>query len=342
MKQFVFSNLIILMKKYSKNPNQAYQVFLTDLFDIIGEKNRYLLSSNASSRIMTRQYDVPKDIRDFVNSKSVEDIGSVLKEFYSKHMNSFCIGQLIVDIGNYINQSINVSQQNKALFKSKTNQLDFLVATFIFAIRADNRLHLKEILWRNGKNKIVLLNGDLMSLSFNAKDKNKEKIVVIPVDVDMHTKVTKLNENPDVSIETLHGMWIKRMEKEGYSADSLNKRYSFNKIGYIVKVYVNSVMFYLVALSKFDQNNTAHSDIDSLKLCIRNILDEYDKTGQGAPIYIPLLGTGRSRINLSYEKSIEIIEEECLKNKEKIQGTVNILVYTSILEELFEADKNGI
>ena len=109
-------------------------------------------------------------------------------------------------------------------------------------------------------------------------------------------------------------------------------------IGSISKLKYKSVVFYLVGLSKFDENNMAHSDKDCISKCVTNILNEYNRTGQGVQLYLPLMGTGRSRGGLSNEEAIDLLIEECKKNKEKIQGTVNILVYTKDLENIMKVE----
>lgn len=212
----------------------------------------------------------------------------------------------------------------------------------IYAIRLDNRLKLNDKVWSNGVNSINLVSGDLMALSFNKKECIKEKIVVIPVDSDFHLHISGVDEvKPEVSKTTLHGQWLMRMEKEGFTIKDIRKMINESMInedgiGSISKLIFKSVVFYLVGLSKFDENNMAHSDRDAISKCVINILEEYDRTGQGAPLYIPLMGTGRSRVGLSNEESMNLLVDECIKNKEKIQGTVNVLVYTKDLEEIME------
>lgn len=344
MKQLVFANYIVILKKYAKKPTDAYQFFLTDLFRCIGRNKKkygtYMLASNAASRIMTREYDVPEDIRDIINESAYNEIKESMKVFISEYMNAYVFDSLVNELKEFISNASNLTDIEKDKLLGNEIALDLITETLIFVVRIDNRLKLNKKVWSNGKNSIFLLNGDLMALSFNAKEKNKEKIVVIPFDKDYHLNITRINSSyPEVSIETLHGQWIKRMQDEGLTTEDIKKEIdngviNRDSIGSISKVYHNNVLFYLVGLSIFDENNKAHSSRDAIKICVANILEEYDKTGQGAPIYIPLLGTGRSRIGLSYVESIKAIKEECLKHKENIQGTVNIIVYTKNLEEI--------
>lgn len=346
LKQFVFANLIVILKKYANNPSDSFQLFLTDLFDAIGKNDdEYdidMLPSNTSSRIMTRQYDVPNDIRNIINKTPRERIKNAIACFCNDKINIYEKEKLFNELLTYINNSFNISPESKQLLNNATSLVDLITDSIIMTVRLDNRLKINEEIWCNGNNKIKLVSGDLMALSFNSKEKGIPKIVVIPIDVDNHLHVSGINEsNPEVSIKTLHGMWLKKMEQY-HSIAEIQRMITENvinpnEIGSISKVCVNAVMFYLVSLSKFDAHNKANSNIDNLKKCIQSILEEYDNSGQGYPLYIPLLGTGRSRIGLSYEESIKIIKDECLKHKNKIQGEIHIIIYTKNLEEILEA-----
>ncbi len=68
--------------------------------------------------------------------------------------------------------------------------------------------------------------------------------------------------------------------------------------------------------------------------CVDKLLDFYDETGQSIPIYVPLMGTGPSRAGLSHENSLNIIKSCVLTSEEKINGSVNIVV--------FNGDKNKV
>lgn len=53
----------------------------------------------------------------------------------------------------------------------------------------------------------------------------------------------------------------------------------------------------------------------------------YDKNGQGRPIYLPLMGTGLSRVNISPEESLNILTNMIMLNRNKVHGVVNIIVF---------------
>ena len=341
MSEFVFTNLITIMKRYAKNPKEAYQTFISSFFKELSDENeKYLyLPSNKSSRIMTRQYDLPKDLKEIVKRKSYEKLAKNLDNFFKLKIDAKRLVFFFRELKEVVQKSDNIPQEIKKGFGDKnTIKKSFIDLTkFVFTI--DNRIKINEVIWSKGRRKIVFINGDILALAFNSKEKQKEKIVVIPFDTGYHLLVTKVsNKYQEVSRETIHGKWIQRMLALGVSINDIKKCIEKNiihpnQIGSIVKIAKDDVLFYLIGFSQFDENNRAFSSVENLKICISNILDEYDKNGQGVPLYMPLLGTGMSRTKLSYEESKNIIIEECLKNTEKIQGIVNIVAFTNNMRD---------
>lgn len=49
--------------------------------------------------------------------------------------------------------------------------------------------------------------------------------------------------------------------------------------------------------------------------------------GQGYELYLPLLGSGLSRANLSHKKSLQTIEAVLQLHNEKIHGEINVVIY---------------
>ncbi len=67
--------------------------------------------------------------------------------------------------------------------------------------------------------------------------------------------------------------------------------------------------FLLTAFSRFDDNNRAYLYISDLILCLLNFWDEIDAKNSGHTVYIPLLGTGITRL----KEYIDISEQELLE-----------------------------
>ena len=64
------------------------------------------------------------------------------------------------------------------------------------------------------------------------------------------------------------------------------------------------------------------------------LLDYYDIHGQGNDLYIPLIGSGRSRTGMSSEESFQLIREILLDRKNDIYGRIHIVIHPRQLDEI--------
>lgn len=215
----------------------------------------------------------------------------------------------------------------------------------------------KKIVWEQGTGRISAIYGDIIKEAFPRFNKKKgERIIVIPVNTCFDTIVG----NGLVSAKTIHGAWVKHMRTHGCDTDNLNERIKqalssqgihCNKIlskitkpignrneypqGSIVVLDEKSgVVFYLLALSEFDQNLNAQCAKDEFVQCIQNLIAFYNQHGQGAPLYIPLMGTGLSRAGLSHEESLNVISSLLKLNGDQIHGEVNIVVFDKDMDKV--------
>ena len=62
--------------------------------------------------------------------------------------------------------------------------------------------------------------------------------------------------------------------------------------------------------------------------------DGIDKYGQGYNLYLPLMGTGMSRINLSYQDSLDLITSTLLENKNLIHGKISIVIQPNVIDTI--------
>lgn len=211
----------------------------------------------------------------------------------------------------------------------------------------------ENIVWKKGKNEIKIIYSDIFKIGFESY--KSKKIVVIPVNNTFDTIIEEPGEgviNPLVSPNTIHGQWIKRYLKEtkitqkelnNKIQEDLKKRnileekiilnknkgnnnsYPLGTIS-VINGHRNSI-FYLIAISEFGEKNDAHTTSIKIRNAIDNLIDFYDKNGQGFSIYIPLMGTGSSRADLTHEQSLKMIKSTILINEKFINGEVNIVVY---------------
>ena len=103
-------------------------------------------------------------------------------------------------------------------------------------------------------------------------------------------------------------------------------------------------MSQLVDVSISSTRSTAYSSIyvydkkdnSDIRNSLKNLLKHYDKFGQGYHLYLPLIGTGLSRANLSNKDSFKLICSEMMKNKKKIHGNITIVALPDVKDELME------
>ena len=213
----------------------------------------------------------------------------------------------------------------------------------------------KRILWTSRDGKVNICYNDIMKLSFPQKN-NEKKVIVIPVNTCFDTIVDEdlhLHNNPLVSPTTVHGLWIKNMMKNDFDVESIDFAIekSISDLGIVpikelprkeklrgkLKCYENgtivvvpgkhNIEFFLLALSEFDENNRAHSSKDNIIKCVERLLEFYDVNGQGYPMYVPLMGTGRSRAGLTHYNSLQIMKSVFSLHNEKVHGVINIVIY---------------
>jgi len=211
-------------------------------------------------------------------------------------------------------------------------------------------------IWTKGKNSVYAQYGDLFKMSFLAKEKNN-RIVVIPFNDTFETIVESISETinkPLVSANSIHGQWIgEYCDNMGVTVDELNTRIQKNlKVQSIKpkKIYTreekergnlnsydigtiatidgpNKVKFLLLVISTFDSNNNARSTKRNIRESVYDLIEYYDKKGQSDQLYMPLIGTGHSRADLSHEQSLRIIKSCILDSDKKIHGKMNVVVY---------------
>ena len=215
----------------------------------------------------------------------------------------------------------------------------------------DNREESKPvIIWKNGSNVAEMITGDLFQFGFNHR-KQKKNIVVIPVNTAFDTHVTRKlegNSKPIVSENTIHGQWLNRMEQSGEDMEALESRIvgSLKHLGYryvnvkdnangnanqfeigsIALIETANTVYLLCAVSEFDEFNNAQSSPKKIAIAIKSILQVYDKVGQGYDLYIPLIGTGRSRAGLSIKEAYDLLTGSIIKNWPLIQGHIYLVL----------------
>lgn len=97
-------------------------------------------------------------------------------------------------------------------------------------------------------------------------------------------------------------------------------------IGTVAVLESEKALFFLLATSDFDSSNTAHSNPDLIRAAQMALIDEYDATGQGLDLYLPLMGTGLSRAGLLHQESYELTVRTLTERRNDIHGRATLMV----------------
>ncbi len=235
--------------------------------------------------------------------------------------------------------------------------LFFIIILISFVLAAIYIVFIKRsrTIWKKGNRKIKITYGDLLKRAFPYR-KSSKKIVVIPVNTTFDMIVDEDIEKvckPLVSPKTIHGQWVKTMISRGETVENINQRVSdyfalcnksptktlsenekhrgnldcYEKGTIAVLNGENNVIYFLLALSEFDKDNKAHTTKNDLIDCIKKLIEFYDSHGQGFKLYLPVMGTGLSRTDLTHDEALNIIVNMFELHSDQINGKINIIIY---------------
>ena len=353
------------IKKYANNISVSDEDFVRDFFDYfidgLNIKNKkgnlYYLEKSMISELMGQKQEVPAVIRGAVcHYNANHKILSLMQDFTDNQLNRSRIDAMFAELKNIVNSDSTISQSAKETICNMSD-IECISNIFIEAIKAPNTvLKEKQVLWQSGDSSLNVVLGDIIKIAF--ENSGNKKIVVIPVNTTFETKISSNAEEeiyPLVSENTIHGKWLtnilrvvskEELDKriEGYLSKTDTKpiracvcpggKCSQYAIGDTAIIQHDDTIFYLLAISNFDEKNKAHSSTELIEKSIVRLLEYYDNAGQGYDLYLPLVGTGKSRANLSPKESCDIIKNTVIKNNNIVNGTINIVVLEKMAHEL--------
>ena len=201
------------------------------------------------------------------------------------------------------------------------------------------------------KEKISLNISDKTNVNIYFGDLFKSnKIIVIPVNDYFDTIV----DDKIISSNTLHGKFIQKyfshnekhlkllidkslskiqpIEINKNRTKGNRKRY---ELGTVAIVEAAEKIFYLVAFTKFNQNNRA-TITKSQYLEVITILFEFiEQNSQGFKVNIPLIGAGHSGVELSKQKLLDLLLFSIiLSDKLTLINGLDIILHESIKDEI--------
>ena len=137
-----------------------------------------------------------------------------------------CIDEAVEQIKEIIRKDTSINPQQKTIIET-SDTVCFLSDAFILALKTNNVITNSDdiVLWQNGNNILNAVYGDIFTYGFD--NRKNHNIIVIPVDTTFETHISGINEKsqfPLVSEKTLHGMWLSRMKKCGYSEEDIKNQ----------------------------------------------------------------------------------------------------------------------
>ena len=322
--------------------------------NIKGKNNELLFfEKSVQSEILHNKRNVHSSFQDALERC---DSYQVIKDNFSylaeNILDPNCIDEAVEEIKEIIRKDTSINPQQKTIIET-SDTVCFLSDAFILALKMNNVMTSSDdiVLWQNGNNILNAVYGDIFTYGFD--NRKNQNIIVIPVDTSFETHISGINEKsqyPLVSENTLHGMWLSRIKKCGYSEEDVKTQINESliqhmisplnsadfstiehyPIGSIAQFSHTKNCFYLIAISEFNEQNIAYSDKDKIEYCLQRLIEYYNIYGQGYHLYIPLLGTGRSRANLSFQDSFDLIFDTFMKHKQLLQGEISIVIQPNI------------
>lgn len=224
----------------------------------------------------------------------------------------------------------------------------------------------RENIWSRGSGSINITYGDLIGDAFKKKSwrhKVKKGLYVIPVNTYFDTIIEdETVPKPLVALDTIHGRWLNSLMSNAETSaqnlqnaifsdlDSRNTPYSsVTRSKGSQRQYEHGTCaivrgcdgrnFLLVALSEFNNNNNAHATRDIIIDCTKKLLSFINQNAQGRKCYIPLMGTGRSRANLTHKESLHVILSTMDLYNDEIISPLELVIYKKDKDKVSIFDK---
>jgi len=220
---------------------------------------------------------------------------------------------------------------------------------FILTIIVLNLIYAIITVWNKKKLSIKLTPQITANIQYGDLFKSKG-IIVIPVNEYFDTIV----DDKIISSNTLHGYFIKQFF-EGYEKDlrkqiseSLSnlspvevnenrkmgnkKRYT---LGTVAQVSKGDNFFYLVALTRFNENHKAEIKKSEYQRILCDLFDYIEQNCQGYKVNLPLIGGGHSGVNLIKQKLLDLLLFSItLNDKLTLINGVDIVLHKSLKSEM--------
>ena len=353
-----------------RNLNSYLQVMMDDLnptaIAVNFEKNVLpLLDENKHSLLVRLVQEVVE--QDSIDEEThVELVNRIKKKDLVRMddivLSDFLVGLLLYAIKNTdnLNKEMEVKTFKEYAIRyaaSPYRKVNFIQQYSSSAIFHDDKIRPMKTLYKQSGNLIDVISADLFDVE--TRHTKMGINIVIPVNTTFETKFEErlgTVRSPLVSVNTIHGQWLEYIRRKGVKIADIDKiieqslqkngtaicgvsdsgagKKNLYPISSIASVDMENTTYYLVAISRFSADNRAMSEKTYIQKSMNALLDYYDIHGQGNDLYIPLIGSGRSRTGMSSEESFQLIREILLDRKNDIYGRIHIVIHPRQLDEI--------
>lgn len=206
----------------------------------------------------------------------------------------------------------------------------------------------KVLVTTNNNHEFKLQYGDIINI---LKD---ERLGPRSIVVDFNDCFDTIVDNNLISDETMHGKVLKALYKDGYTTDNIdtlikenldsrrikpaktlteNQKSYGNRneypLGTIADIHLDKydATLFLVGMSHFDKNFKVEPDEESFHRNVFKIINHINTFSQGKPVYMPIIGTGLTRLNKSQSQIVRYFKNVVDMFKDLLPCDLTMVVY---------------
>lgn len=175
--------------------------------------------------------------------------------------------------------------------------------------------------------------------------------LIVPVNSCFDTKI----EGSVISTNSLHGQVIKflydnnlvsqtdldkkiksSLREQNISSENIGNdvkkggkslgNYNRYPIGSAAFVDIGNVRYHFIALSIIENNKNAKTSDQDYLIVLNAIVDNCFRNSNGNPIYLPLVGSGLSKLNYDHQQQLEFMVKYFMLRKTKLTSDVEIVI----------------
>lgn len=303
----------------------------------------FYLDKHRTSKILAGEADVPLALKRVSLQHGLEErVAAECVVLFDETLDPSLFEWMKEDVLSLIDDANTRQAKIRCHLEERDSPEGFFAAALVAAISERNLRSDGGCIWRKGTGSLCWRCGDLFRFGFGNRKKSRN-LLVIPVDRSFKTHVTRAYESvaiQEVSERSVHGQWLTRMALSGVLESEIEERVAASllasgdepdkdglyPLGTIAALDTRNATYLLLAISKFNEKGMAEATKEDIEVCLISMLRYYDESGQGADLYVPLIGTGLSRSHLDKSLSFELIRNAVTEQSSFVGGKVTIVV----------------